>query len=128
MHSGVGAQSLSRRTGPCEIHCRTHSCAVSSRESRPVSPAVLEVQKMSRAPRRSLLLTAALALTLLLPASVSASHSWGSYHWARTSNPFTLKLGNKVDSTWYPYLSTTSTDWSVAGVLDTAIVAGTAVK
>ena len=92
------------------------------------SPAVLEVQKMSRAPRRSLLLATALALTLVLPASVSASHSWGNYHWARTSNPFTLKLGNKVDSTWYPYLSTTSTDWSVSGVLDTTIVPGTAVK
>ena len=83
---------------------------------------------MSRAPRRSLLLTAALAITIVLPASVTASHSWGSYHWARTSNPFTLKLGDNVTSAWYPYLSTTSTDWSVSDVLDTTIVAGTAVK
>jgi hypothetical protein len=83
---------------------------------------------MSRAPRRSILLTAALALTLLLPASVSASHSWGSYHWARTENPFTLKLGDKLTDAWHSYLVTTSDDWSVSTVLDTTIVAGTAVK
>jgi len=83
---------------------------------------------MSRAPRRSLLLTAALALTLLLPASVSASNSWGSYHWARTSNPFTLKLGDNVTSAWDSYLGTTSTDWSVSSVLNTDVVAGSSVK
>ena len=53
-----------------------------------------------------------------------ASHSWGGYHWARTSNPFTLKLGDNVSSTWDSYLATTSSDWSVSSVLDTAIVAG----
>ena len=83
---------------------------------------------MSRAPRRSLLLTAALALTLLLPASVSADHSWGGYHWARTSNPFTLKLGDNVTSAWDSYLGTTSADWTVSSVLDTDVVAGSSVK
>jgi hypothetical protein len=93
-----------------------------------VSPAVLEVQKMSRAPRRSLLLAATLALTLVLPASVSASHSWGSYHWARTSNPFTLKLGDNVTSGWDSYLTTTSGDWSASSVLNTSVVPGSSVK
>src|SRR3990170_5379070 len=59
------------------------------------------------------------------PYSASASHSWGNYHWARTSNPFTLKLGDNVSSTWDPYLVTTSSDWSQSSVLDTTIVAGT---
>ncbi len=54
----------------------------------------------------------------------SANHSWGNYHWARTSNPFTLKLGDNVSSTWDPYLVTTSSDWSQSSVLDTTIVAG----
>ena len=36
------------------------------------------------------------------PASVSANHSWGNYHWARTINPFTLKLGDNVTSAWDP--------------------------
>ena len=58
--------------------------------------------------------------------SVHASHSWGGYHWARTSNPFTLKLGDNVSSAWDPYLSTASSDWSVSSVLDTTIVSGRA--
>ncbi|KKR28937.1 hypothetical protein A2715_05870 [Candidatus Woesebacteria bacterium RIFCSPHIGHO2_01_FULL_39_32] len=55
---------------------------------------------------------------------VRASHSWGNYHWARTSNPFTLKLGDNLSSSWDPYLATTSSDWSVSSVLDTTIVSG----
>jgi len=55
---------------------------------------------------------------------VEASHSWGSYHWARTANPFTLQLGDNLSSTWKPYLSTASVDWTQSAVLDTTIVAG----
>ncbi len=55
---------------------------------------------------------------------VYATHSWGGYHWARTQNPFTLKLGDNVSSAWDAYLGTTSSDWSLASVLDTAIVPG----
>ena len=56
----------------------------------------------------------------------SAEHSWGDYHWARTANPFTLALGDNVTSTWDSYLETTSSDWSLSNVLDTAIVGSTA--
>ncbi len=62
----------------------------------------------------------------VFPAPVSATHSWGGYHWARTSNPFTVKLGDNLSSAWDPYLNTTSSDWSKSTVLDTAIVAGAA--
>lgn len=70
--------------------------------------------------------TAVVALPLLLMSAlpVSASHSWANYHWARTSNPFTLKLGDNVSSTWDPYLRTASSDWSESSVLDTVVVAG----
>jgi hypothetical protein len=79
-----------------------------------------------------------------------ASHSWATYHWARTSNPFTLKVGDNVDSTWDSYLYCLGTspldsasapvsgcagDWTssraatlhpaAAAVLDTTVVAGT---
>lgn len=54
----------------------------------------------------------------------SAEHSWGGYHWARTANPFTLKLVDSVTTGWDSYLGTASTDWSASTVLDTAIVAG----
>lgn len=68
--------------------------------------------------------TALASVLLMSGAPVSASHSWGSYHWASTSSPFTLKLGDNLTSNWDSYLATTSTDWSVSSVLDTAIVSG----
>ena len=40
-----------------------------------------------------------------------ANHSWGSYHWARTANPFELALGDNVSSAWDKYLATASSDW-----------------
>jgi hypothetical protein len=55
-----------------------------------------------------------------------ANHSWGNYHWARTSNPLQLKLGDNVTSAWDSYLVTTSADWSASRVIDTTIVAGQA--
>ncbi len=58
------------------------------------------------------------------PASVSANHSWGGYHWARTANPFTIKLGDNVSGAWDAMLVTASSDWSQSNVLDTTIVAG----
>jgi len=54
------------------------------------------------------------------------AHKWGSYHWGRTSNPFTLKLGDNVSSAWDSYLSVASSDWTKSTVLNTTIVAGSA--
>ncbi len=71
---------------------------------------------------RVLLLSAFAAAVLAAPAT--ANHSWGNYHWARTSNTFTLKLGDNVSSAWDAYLGEASTDWSKSSVLDTVIVAG----
>ena len=55
---------------------------------------------------------------------VYAAHSWGSYHWARESNPFSLKLVDNVSSVWDAYLGEASSDWSVSTVLDTTVVSG----
>ncbi len=62
----------------------------------------------------------------MLGTLASASHSWGGYHWARASNPFTLQLGDNVNTVWDEYLSFASSDWSVSTILDTTIVAGQA--
>ena len=62
----------------------------------------------------------------VLATSAYASHSWGNYHWARTANPLTLKLGDNVASTWDAYLATAATDWTQSTVLDTVVVAGQA--
>lgn len=53
-----------------------------------------------------------------------ANHSWGPYHWARTANPFTLKLGDNVGTSWDAYLAEASSDWSLSSVLDATVVAG----
>jgi hypothetical protein len=76
---------------------------------------------------RSLLIAVLVpAVFVALTVITSASHSWGNYHWARTANPFTLKLGDNVSSAWDSYLATTSSDWTASSVLNTTIVAGSA--
>jgi len=75
-------------------------------------------------PRHLVVVLLVLCALGAFPAVTSADHSWGNYHWGRTSNPFTLKLGDNVSATWDSYLGTTSSDWSTSSVLDTTIVAG----
>lgn len=53
-----------------------------------------------------------------------ASHSWGDYHWARTGNPFTLKVIDSVTSSWDGDLDAVEGDWSKSTVLDLAEEAG----
>lgn len=82
--------------------------------------------------RQRFLLIAVLALVgaVALSLSVSAgqitgeNHSWFNYHWARTSNPFTVKIGDNVGTAWDSYLDTAILDWSQSEVLDARKVAG----
>lgn len=53
-----------------------------------------------------------------------ASHTWGSYHWARKASPFSLKLGDNVTSVWDGSLALASGDWNVSSVLNTVVVPG----
>lgn len=78
-----------------------------------------------RKPFRFTMLSAVLAFVFVSIAPANASHSWGTYHWGRTSNPFTVKLGDNVTTAWDSYLGEASTDWTKSTVLDTTIVAGT---
>ncbi len=103
-------------------------------ETRPFVVIRKGIQEKGYAMRtwRVLAATAAATLTIvaLFPSSAPASHSWGNYHWARTANPFTLKLGDNVSSAWDPYLTTASVDWSKtppggwSKVLNTTVVKG----
>lgn len=63
--------------------------------------------------------------------SAGATHAWSTYHWARTSNPFTIKVGDNLTTLeWKGYLTTASADWSMDtprnNPLNTTIVAGQA--
>ena len=75
------------------------------------------------------LVALALAAVVAVGASArgaSANHSWSTYHWGRTANPFTLKLGNNVSSSWTQYLTNTSAAWNTSSVLQTTVLAGQA--
>lgn len=71
----------------------------------------------------SITVAAALAMAA---APASASHSWGSYHWARTANPIPLQLGDNVSGAWDPLLAASIGDWNGGAptVLDLRPVAG----
>ena len=75
-------------------------------------------------PFSSLLFVVTIIALMAFPISAGASHSWANYHWARTRNPFTLKLGDNVSDSWYPMLDIASSDWSESTVLNTTIVTG----
>lgn len=47
-----------------------------------------------------------------------ASHSWGGYHWARTTNSFELQIVNSTTPDWDPYVDIATDDWSASSVLD----------
>lgn len=53
--------------------------------------------------------------------SASADHTWGSYHWARMDNPFTLLVVDSVTPDWDVELDTALFEWSATEVLDLAI-------
>lgn len=72
-------------------------------------------------------LTVAICLATLAAFAVVAyarNHAWGNYHWARTGNPFTLKVGDNVSSKWDAYLDEAIRDWNQSTVLDLAEVTG----
>ena len=72
--------------------------------------------------RRPLLV--AMGLATLFATALSANHSWGNYHWARTSNQFTLKVGANVSSVWTGSLTGAISDWSQSSVMNLVQVAG----
>jgi hypothetical protein len=69
------------------------------------------------------LLTVALAVLAFQP-STSANHRWRKFHWARESNPFTVKLGKNLSTAWTSYLTSASADWNNSDVLFTTTVTG----
>ena len=60
------------------------------------------------------------------PASVRADHAWGNYHWARTSNPFTVKVIDSMTSDWDGKLDTAIGDWNASSVMNVVEEAGSA--
>ena len=77
--------------------------------------------------RKLPLVAAVVVASGVLAAPAAANHSWNGYHWARTANPFTVRLGDNVDASWDAYLRQASADWSkntAGSPLRTTVVAG----
>ena len=83
---------------------------------------------LSAQPRRRFALVAIVFALLAFQVTPSANHRWRRYHWARTTNPLFLNLGNnlKSPSPWSSggYLGIASSDWSISTVLNTNVTGG----
>lgn len=78
-------------------------------------------------PTKLLVAAALLAVSgTLVPEPASASHSWATYHWGRTGNPFALRFADNVSAVWDPFMQTAVNDWSLSAVLDASVVVGVA--
>lgn len=76
--------------------------------------------------QRRLVFSVVVLGALTMSNGVNADHAWGSYHWARTANPFTLLTGDNVTSAWDGYLDSAIADWNPSTVLELNEVAGAA--
>ncbi len=54
----------------------------------------------------------------------SADHSWETYHWARTANPFTTVVVDANTGDWDSYLDVAISDWNASSVLNVTKEAG----
>ena len=66
---------------------------------------------------RFMFVLAVIVMLAAFPISASANHAWGNYHWARTSNPVTLKVVDSMTSNWDDNLNMALTDWDRSNVL-----------
>ncbi|MCW8196011.1 hypothetical protein F6455_14555 [Proteobacteria bacterium 005FR1] len=53
-----------------------------------------------------------------------AEHSWGDYHWARTTPSFDLIIVNSTTSDWDAYVTQAVADWSLSSVMNMVEEAG----
>ncbi len=71
-----------------------------------------------------MLLTALIGAGTVFATPALANHSWGDYHWARTANPFTIKVIDSNTTDWDSYLDKSISDWNASSVMDVTKEAG----
>ena len=60
----------------------------------------------------------------MLATPVFAVHSWGGYHWKRTTTQISPPVGDNVNSNWDSYLTTAVNDWNASTRIQSSKVAG----
>ena len=77
---------------------------------------------------RRLAIGAALAIpAAMIAAPLMATHSWGGYHWKRTTNAeLAVPVYDNVNSVWQSAFDGAVADWNASGVIQSPVGAGTA--
>lgn len=65
-----------------------------------------------RIARAALVGLVCVAAAMLLAVGAHAGHSWGDYHWARTTDSFDLIVINSTTNDWDGYVGVSIADWS----------------
>jgi len=68
--------------------------------------------------KRNALSALAALVTAGLASGALADHSWGNYHWARTSPSFDLTVINSTTSEWDTHVTQAAGDWSNSTVVN----------
>ena len=71
---------------------------------------------------RKFAVVVAVSILAVVAVPLHASHAWSTYHWARTSNPFTLKIGKNMTSGWTSALNTAVSDWDQSSVMNLSLI------
>ena len=77
-----------------------------------------------RSKARVLAVAAAVGATGLVASPLFASHSWGGYHWKRTTTQIAPPVGDNVTAAWDSYLRTAVSDWNQSTVIQSSVVTG----
>ena len=62
----------------------------------------------------------------LLATPAMAVHSWGGYHWKRTTTQISPPIGDNVSAAWDSYLQIAVSDWNQSTRIQSSITAGQA--
>jgi len=73
---------------------------------------------------RFVIMIVMIAMLAAFPLSAGATHAWGNYHWARTSNPFTITVIDSMTSGWDDNLDAAISDWDASSVMNLTEEAG----
>lgn len=75
-------------------------------------------------PVKIVIVLAAFFALAIFPIKSYANHSWNNYHWARSSNPFTLKVVDSTTSGWLSSQNTAIADWTKSSVMNLVLEQG----
>lgn len=73
---------------------------------------------------RLIVFTVTILAVMIMPLAAGASHSWGNYHWARTANPFTIKVIDSMTADWDDNLDVAIADWNSSSIMNVVEEAG----